>query len=131
MLKITLEGPRASGKTLMHEVIKAHMAEVTAKTGHGIEVVEMNMSKAGAESRHYPKGEVPNFKVYRFKPSGKYDIEFDLLAPNTNNMNAVSKLLRETKKMPAGYSMVIAAPNNQMAEDFFFPIEVKDESSSN
>ena len=125
MLKITLEGPQASGKTLMHEVIKAHMAEVTAKTGHGIEVVERNPEQAGHEPRQYPKGEIPSFKVYRFKPSGKYDMEFDLFAPDTKTMNVVSKLLRETKKLPAGYSMVIAAPNNQMAEDFFYPVEVK------
>ena len=52
-------------------------------------------------------------------------MEFDLFAPDTKTMNEVSKLLRETKKMPAGYSMVIAAPNNQMAEDFFYPVEVK------
>ena len=125
MLKITLEGPQASGKTLMHEIIKAHIAEVAGKTGHEIEVIEMNLSKAAAENRQYPKGEVPSFKVYRFKPSGKYDMEFDFKTPDTLSMNAVVKQLRKSKKMPAGYSMVIAAPNNQMAEDFFYPVEVK------
>lgn len=120
MLKITLEGPMASGKTLMRAFIETEVANVIAKTGHQIEIIEM-MSD-------YTSTEVPlepTFKVFRFKPSGKFDTEFNITAPGAKRMDMVCDHLRKSKKLPAGYSMVIVAAQNNAGESFFYPCEVK------
>lgn len=124
MLKITLEGPQASGKTLMHNIIKERMQEVVAKTGHEITVIERNPEQVGADAR--PRSdESPRFKVFLFRPSGKFDDEFVLDAPNATSMRDVINTLRQVKTLKTGYSMVIAASENQKAEDMFYPVTLR------
>lgn len=120
MLRIILEGPQASGKTLMRAFIETEVANVTAKTGHAIEIQERLTDYDLVALK-----EGPCFKVLRFKPSGKFDTEFNFIAPLKTNMQQVCDLLRATRKLPEGYSMVISEALNQQAETFFYPCEVK------
>lgn len=122
MLKITLEGPMASGKTLMRHIIECNTSEVSTKTGHQIEIIELLTDVKGSED-DVPAG--PAFKVFRFKASGKFDTEFLLEVPDAKRMDQVCDHLRKSKKLPAGYSMVIVAAQNNAGEAFFYPCEVK------
>lgn len=118
MMIITLLGPMASGKTLTRKIIEKHKAEIEQMTGHPIAIREVLVDQ------------VPTFRVMRFKASGKWMDTFLTSEPNARHMQTVSVSLRKSKKMPKGGSMVVVDAMTPAAEEFFYPIEVKDESSS-
>ncbi len=126
MLIVTLTGPMASGKTLMHEIIKKHKAEAEQKTGHRIVVKEVLERDLPTEDCVFPA-----FRVMRFKASGKWMDTFNITARKATNMQDVAELLRKAKNMPRGGSMVVVAPLTEKADAILYPIEVKDESPSN
>lgn len=126
MMIVTLTGPMASGKTLMHEIIKKHKAEVELKTGHKIFVNEVLDHNLPTEDTV-----LPVFRVMRFKASGKWMDTFNVTVPHAKHMQDVADLLRFAKNMPKGGSMVVVTPLTAHADAIFYPIEVKDESSSN
>ncbi len=128
MMLITLAGPMARGKTLTRELLEAHKAEIEQKTGHCIAIREVleDTPKFDALVER-----VPTFRVMRFKASGKWMDTFLTSAPHARNMQDVSDLLKFAKKMPKSGSMVVVDAVTPAAEEFFYPIEVKDESSSN
>lgn len=47
MLKITLEGPQASGKTLVHDMLKEALVDIVSKTGVKIQVSELLTDRNG------------------------------------------------------------------------------------
>lgn len=126
MMIITLTGPQASGKTLMREWIEQHIGTVEAKTHHRIFIKEVLDQSLPPE-----ECVLPAFRVMRFKASGKWMDTFNVTVPYAENMQDVAGLLRFAKNMPRGGSMVVVEPLTEKAEAFFYPIEVKDESSSN
>lgn len=126
MMIITLTGPQASGKTLMREWIEQHIGTVEVKTKHKIFVKEVLDPNLPAEDCVYPA-----FRVMRFKASGKWMDTFNVTLPHATHMQDVANLLRLVKNMPKGGSMVVVEPLTESADAIFYPIEVKDESSSN
>ena len=128
MMIITLLGPMASGKTLTRNIIEKHKAEIEQMTGHPIAIREVleDLPKFDALV-----DQVPTFRVMRFKASGKWMDTFNITARKATHMQDVAELLRKAKNMPRGGSMVVVAPLTEKADAIFYPIEVKDESSSN
>ena len=131
MLIVTLTGPMASGKTLMHEIIKKHKAEAEQMTGHKIFVKEVLVKEVLEHDLPTEDCVFPAFRVMRFKASGKWMDTFNITARKAKNMQDIAELLRKAKNMPRGGSMVVVAPLTEKADAIFYPIEVKDESSSN
>lgn len=127
MMIITLLGPMASGKTLTRKIIEKHKAEIEQMTGHPIAIREVleDLPKFDALV-----DQVPTFRVMRFKASGKWMDTFLTSEPNARHMQTVSVSLRKSRKMPKGGSMVVVDAMTPAAAEFFYPIEVKDESSS-
>ena len=126
MMIVTLTGPQASGKTLMREWIEQHIGTVEVKTKHKIFVKEVLDNNLPTEDAI-----LPVFRVMRFKASGKWMDTFNVTVPHAKHMQDVERLLRFAKNMPKGGSMVVVAPLTEKADAIFYPIEVKDESSSN
>lgn len=110
----------------MREWIDQHIGTVEVKTGHKIFVKEV------LDQSLVPNDAVfPSFRVMRFKKSGKWMDTFNITVHQASQMQHVADLLRKAKTMPKGGSMVVVEALTEKAEQFFFPIEVKDESSSN
>lgn len=126
MMIITLTGPMASGKTLMREWIEQHIGTVETKTHHRIFIKEVLDNNLPTEDMV-----LPVFRVMRFKASGKWMDTFNITASQATHMQHVAELLRKAKNMPKGGSMVVVEPLTESADAIFYPIEVKDESSSN
>ena len=127
MMIITLLGPMASGKTLTRKIIEKHKAEIEQMTGHPIAIREVleDLPKFDALV-----DQVPTFRVMRFKASGKWVDTYLQSFPKARHMQHVSDILHGCKKMPKGGSLVVVDAMTPAAEEFFYPIEVKDESSS-
>ena len=126
MMIITLTGPQASGKTLMREWIEQHIGTVETKTRHRIFIKEV------LDQSLVPNDAVfPSLRVMRFKKSGKWMDTFNITVHQASQMQHVADLLCKAKTMPKGGSIVVVEPLTKKAEQFFYPIEVKDESSSN
>lgn len=126
MMIITLTGPMASGKTLMREWIEQHIGTVETKTHHRIFIKEVLDNNLPTEDMV-----LPVFRVMRFKASGKWMDTFNITASQATHMQHVAELLRKAKNMPKGGSMVVVEALTESADAIFYPIEVKDESSSN
>lgn len=122
MMLITLQGPQASGKTLMHEKLREILPEIEQKTGHKIQVQEVYDE---ALSEKAIDMSIPRFEVMRFKSSGKWIDTFCISAPALKDMRDVAHLLRSAKNMPEQGHMVVARALSDAAEEFFYPIEVK------
>ena len=127
MMLITLQGPQASGKTLMHEKLRELLPEIEQKTGHKIQIRETSgeLPKEGIDMK------TPSFEVMRFKASGKWIDTVNVSVPLGKRMQDVSDQLMVSCHKPKGGSMVVVRALSDAAEEFFYPIEVKDESSSN
>ncbi len=121
MMIVTLTGPQASGKTLTREILEAHKEEIEKKTGHQIAIREV--------LEDIPQGDVvdhhPAFRVMRFKASGKWMDTFVITVLGARHMQTVSDFLRKSNKLPKNGSMVVVDAMSPVAEEFFYPIEVK------
>lgn len=121
MMLITLQGPQASGKTLMHEKLRELLPEIEQKTGHKIQIRETSgeLPKEGIDMK------IPSFEVMRFKASGKWIDTVNVSVPLGKRMQDVSDQLMVSYHKPKGGSMVVVRALSDAAEEFFYPIEVK------
>lgn len=65
----------------------------------------------------------PKFKVFRFTGSGKFKGEFIFEAELAKQMDQVCDSLRS--KLYGGGSLVIVSAENEEADQFFYPCEIK------